>query len=140
MSYELGFHFGEEFFYQVVSQELNEVIFRWVKRTFSHSAVSLFRSQAPLDPTGEEILLDKNQVTVSQLSLVDLAGSERQDRTKAAGDRLKEAGQINNSLMSLRTCIETLRDNQQAMSISAQKMVCPIVFVWEGDKVKTKFT
>ena len=110
------------------------------EKTFSHSAVSLFRSQAPLDPTGEEILLDKNQVTVSQLSLVDLAGSERQDRTKAAGDRLKEAGQINNSLMSLRTCIETLRDNQQAMSISAQKMVCPIVFVWEGDKVKTLFT
>lgn len=89
----------------------------------SHSVFNIRLVQAPLDPSGEEILLDKSQVTVSQLSLVDLAGSERQDRTKAAGDRLKEAGQINNSLMSLRTCIETLRDNQQAASTSALKMV-----------------
>lgn len=80
----------------------------------SHTVFNIRLVQAPLDAAGEEVLLDKSQVTVSQLSLVDLAGSERQDRTKAAGDRLKEAGQINNSLMTLRTCIETLRDNQQA--------------------------
>lgn len=30
---------------------------------------------------------------VSQLSLVDLAGSERNNRTKAVGDRIKEAGE-----------------------------------------------
>lgn len=89
----------------------------------SHSIFNIRLVQAPLDPTGEEILLDKSQVAVSQLSLVDLAGSERQDRTKAAGDRLKEAGQINQSLMSLRTCIETLRDNQQATSTSSFRMV-----------------
>ena len=29
---------------------------------------------------------------VSQLSLVDLAGSERTSRTRATGDRLREAG------------------------------------------------
>ena len=49
---------------------------------------------------------------VSQLSLVDLAGSERTSRTNSAGDRLREAGNINASLMVLRTCMETLRDNQ----------------------------
>lgn len=79
----------------------------------SHSSFNVRLVQAPLDPAGEEVLLDKNQVCISQLSLVDLAGSERQDRTKSAGDRLKEAGQINNSLMTLRACIEILRDNQQ---------------------------
>lgn len=52
------------------------------------------------------------QVSVSQLSLVDLAGSERTSRTQSAGDRLREAGNINASLMVLRTCMETLRDNQ----------------------------
>ncbi|PIO36091.1 hypothetical protein AB205_0023600, partial [Aquarana catesbeiana] len=55
---------------------------------------------------------EKEQVTVSQLSLVDLAGSERTNRTKAEGNRLREAGNINQSLMTLRTCIEILRENQ----------------------------
>ena len=52
-------------------------------------------------------------MTVSQLSLVDLAGSERIGRTKNTGDRLREASSINNSLMSLRTCIDILRENQR---------------------------
>ena len=45
---------------------------------------------------------------------MDLAGSERTVRTQNTGDRLREAGQINQSLMTLRTCIETLRENQQS--------------------------
>jgi kinesin family member 23 len=48
---------------------------------------------------------------VSQLSLVDLAGSERTKRTKNTGNRLREAGSINSSLMALRNCMETLREN-----------------------------
>ncbi|NXS26368.1 KIF23 protein, partial [Pomatostomus ruficeps] len=55
---------------------------------------------------------EKEQITLSQLSLVDLAGSERTNRTKAEGNRLREAGNINQSLMTLRTCIEVLRENQ----------------------------
>lgn len=52
-------------------------------------------------------------ITVGQLSLVDLAGSERNSRTKTSGERLREAGSINNTLMTLRSCIEILRENQQ---------------------------
>ena len=37
----------------------------------------------------------------SRINLVDLAGSERQKLTGAAGDRLKEAGNINRSLSQL---------------------------------------
>lgn len=55
---------------------------------------------------------DKRVVCVSQLSLVDLAGSERTNRTKNTGQRLREAGNINNSLMTLRSCLEILRENQ----------------------------
>ncbi len=48
---------------------------------------------------------------MSQLSLVDLAGSERTKRTKNTGSRLREAGNINSSLMALRNCMEALREN-----------------------------
>jgi kinesin family member 20 len=47
------------------------------------------------------------------LTLVDLAGSERTRNTQASGDRLKEAGAINKSLMVLGQCLETLRANQR---------------------------
>ncbi|XP_071825337.1 kinesin-like protein KIF23 isoform X3 [Apostichopus japonicus] len=78
----------------------------------SHSVFNIRLVQAPLDPAGEEVLQDKNEICLSQLSLVDLAGSERTHRTKTSGDRLREAGNINASLMTLRTCIELLRENQ----------------------------
>ncbi|XP_048338047.1 LOW QUALITY PROTEIN: kinesin-like protein KIF23 [Sphaerodactylus townsendi] len=78
----------------------------------SHSVFLIKLAQAPLDADGDRVLQDKNQITLSQLSLVDLAGSERTNRTKAEGSRLREAGNINQSLMTLRTCIEALRENQ----------------------------
>ncbi|XP_062272412.1 kinesin-like protein KIF23 [Scomber scombrus] len=78
----------------------------------SHSVFTVKLVQAPLDADGDHILQDKNQVNVSQLCLVDLAGSERTSRTRAEGSRLREAGNINQSLMTLRTCIEVLRENQ----------------------------
>lgn len=52
------------------------------------------------------------KIVVSQLNLVDLAGGERTSRTKNTGQRLREAGNINNSLMTLRYCLEILRENQ----------------------------
>jgi kinesin family protein 23 len=44
--------------------------------------------------------------------LVDLAGSERNSRNVTIGECLREAGSINNSLMTLRSCMEILRENQ----------------------------
>ncbi|XP_030434771.1 kinesin-like protein KIF23 isoform X2 [Gopherus evgoodei] len=78
----------------------------------SHSVFMIKLVQAPLDADGDNVLQEREQITLSQLSLVDLAGSERTNRTKAEGNRLREAGNINQSLMTLRTCIEVLRENQ----------------------------
>ncbi|XP_065294894.1 kinesin-like protein KIF23 isoform X2 [Dermacentor albipictus] len=86
----------------------------------SHSIFNIRLVQAPLDAQGLDILQDKNALIISQLSLVDLAGSERTDRTGNTGHRLREAGNINNSLMVLRTCIEILRENQ---TTGSNKMV-----------------
>ncbi|XP_030282594.1 kinesin-like protein KIF23 isoform X2 [Sparus aurata] len=82
----------------------------------SHSVLIIKLAQAPLDADGDNVLQDKNQVTVSQLCLVDLAGSERTGRTGAEGTRIREAGNINQSLLNLRTCIEILRENQMCGS------------------------
>ncbi|XP_069007202.1 kinesin-like protein KIF20A [Embiotoca jacksoni] len=49
---------------------------------------------------------------ISEFSLCDLAGSERCNKTKTFGERLKEAGNINNSLLILGKCITALRNNQ----------------------------
>ncbi|KAF3854887.1 hypothetical protein F7725_022942 [Dissostichus mawsoni] len=54
----------------------------------SHSVLIVKLAQAPLDADGDNILQDKNQVTVSQLCLVDLAGSERTGRTGEEGTRM----------------------------------------------------
>ena len=78
----------------------------------SHSIFNIRLVACPLDPLGEEILHDPSTITVSQLALVDLAGSERTNRTGNTGQRLAEACKINQSLMTLRSCLEVLRDNQ----------------------------
>lgn len=80
----------------------------------SHSVFSIRLVQAPVDQLGEYVVQDRDKITVSQLSLVDLAGSERTNRTKNTGQRLREAGNINNSLMTLRNCLEILRENNMA--------------------------
>ncbi|KTF75741.1 hypothetical protein cypCar_00037272 [Cyprinus carpio] len=53
-----------------------------------------------------------NIVSSRRLSLCDLAGSERCAKTQNRGDRLKEAGNINTSLLTLGKCISALRLNQ----------------------------
>uniref|UniRef100_A0A8C5H7F4 Kinesin-like protein n=1 Tax=Gouania willdenowi TaxID=441366 RepID=A0A8C5H7F4_GOUWI len=50
--------------------------------------------------------------SVSEFSLCDLAGSERCNKTKTINERLKEAGNINNSLLILGKCLTALRNNQ----------------------------
>ncbi|KAM0786363.1 hypothetical protein ACM66B_001833 [Microbotryomycetes sp. NB124-2] len=53
-----------------------------------------------------------SEETSKRFSIVDLAGSERVQNTGTTGDRLKEAGSINKSLMVLGQCMEVLRKNQ----------------------------
>ena len=79
----------------------------------SHSIFNIRLVSVPYDPLGEDIMSDSTVLTVSQLALVDLAGSERTARTGNTGERLAEASKINQSLMTLRSCIEALRENQQ---------------------------
>ena len=49
---------------------------------------------------------------------MDLAGSERTKNTHTSGERLKEAGSINKSLMVLGQCMEVMRVNQKRLAQS----------------------
>lgn len=53
-------------------------------------------------------------LTISRcrISIVDLAGAERSGKTGATGARVKEAGQINKSLLTLGKCIDAMKYNQ----------------------------
>ncbi|NXT48115.1 KI20B protein, partial [Pluvianellus socialis] len=51
---------------------------------------------------------------VNELSMCDLAGSERCTKTRNEGDRLKESGNINSSLLTLGKCISALKNCQQS--------------------------
>eukprot|EP00835_Amoeboradix_gromovi_P000104 NODE_4_length_55019_cov_0.425091.p6 type:complete len:596 gc:universal NODE_4_length_55019_cov_0.425091:52074-53861(+) len=55
---------------------------------------------------------DNGKFRSGKLSLVDLAGSERQEKTKATGDRFKEATKINLSLTTLGIVIKHLVDGK----------------------------
>nr|XP_056715759.1 kinesin-like protein KIF20A [Euleptes europaea] len=68
---------------------------------FSIRILHLQRSGGEMDPK------------ISELSLCDLAGSER-CKEQRAGERMKEANNINTSLHTLGRCLTVLRQNQQA--------------------------
>ena len=53
-------------------------------------------------------------VLVAHLNLVDLAGSENVRHTGVAGERLREAGKINTSLLTLSRIIKSLASGNQA--------------------------
>jgi len=60
---------------------------------------------------------------VSLLSFCDLAGSERISKTHNTGDRQKEAGNINTSLLVLGRCIKAIRHNQTIKDTKKHQVV-----------------
>ncbi|XP_045147354.1 kinesin-like protein KIF20B isoform X2 [Echinops telfairi] len=53
-------------------------------------------------------------IRVSELSLCDLAGSERSLKTQNEGERLRETGNINTSLLTLGKCINVLKNSEKS--------------------------
>ncbi|XP_058251832.1 kinesin-like protein KIFC3 isoform X2 [Hemibagrus wyckioides] len=70
------------------------------------------RSHALLTITVQGTDLATGTKTTGKLNLVDLAGSERVSKSGAEGERLKEAQNINRSLLALGDVIQALRGRQ----------------------------
>eukprot|EP00906_Rhabdomonas_costata_P029322 RCo041396 len=90
----------------------------------SHSVffLSLCRAGQPNAQALDEPEAVSQPQRLSRLVVVDLAGSERVCRTQTTGAQLKEAGNINQSLLVLGRCLETMRHNQQ---VHSQKLLVP---------------
>ena len=61
--------------------------------------------------------------TVSKIHLVDLAGSERANASGATGQRLKEGGHINKSLVTLGSVISALAEASKNQNTNSGKRV-----------------
>ena len=109
-----------QFSRQVFSTRLNGTS----SRSHSIFTIKVVRLAAAADP--EDAGAPAN---VSRMSLVDLAGSERYKNSQTKGERLKEAGNINKSLMVLGQCMEVMRKNQEDKAKG--RKVSPS-FIWES--------
>ncbi|SAL95816.1 hypothetical protein [Absidia glauca] len=90
----------------------------------SHSIFTISLIRCPVD-SADYVIEDPAYATMSKLSIVDLAGSERYRNTFNQGQRLKEAGNINKSLMVLGQCMEALRLNQLKIESGRRPGVVP---------------
>ena len=61
--------------------------------------------------------------TVSKIHLVDLDGSERANASGATGQRLKEGGHINKSLVTLGSVISALAEASKNQNANSGKRV-----------------
>ena len=59
------------------------------------------------------------------LSIVDLAGAERVNKTGMIGNGVKEAGNINKSLLTLKNCIDAMEFNSR-INLIEQKKIVPV--------------
>ena len=82
----------------------------------SHSVFSITVHQKENNIEGEELL------KTGKLNLVDLAGSENIGRSGAVKDRAREAGNINQSLLTLGRVISALVDRSQHIPYRESKL------------------
>lgn len=78
----------------------------------SHAIFTIKLAKTPKNCTAEIVKKNPSIVKYSKFSIIDLAGSERGNKTLATGTRLREAGTINNSLLTLKRCMKALQHNQ----------------------------
>ncbi|ORX52039.1 kinesin-domain-containing protein [Hesseltinella vesiculosa] len=90
----------------------------------SHSIFTIRIVRLPI-VENDYVIDDPSFAMVSKMTIVDLAGSERYRNTFNTGIRLKEAGNVNKSLMVLGQCMETLRLNQLKASLGKRPAIVP---------------
>ena len=94
---------------------------------FLHTASTLMnnessRSHAIISIYIENNILKNNKIKKSVFHIIDLAGSERQKKAGTFGDRTKEAGSINKSLLNLSIVIQNIINNKKPIPYRDSKL------------------
>lgn len=104
-------HSAEEARALIRRGEQNRAVFGTMANRVSSRSHGVFTIRVVRHHAGEQGA--NAMYTTSRMSIVDLAGSERMANTQLTDSaRMKEAGNINKSLMNLGHCIEKIRSNQ----------------------------
>ena len=80
------------------------------------------RSHAIISIYIENNLIKENKIKKSVFHIIDLAGSERHRKTGALGERIKEAGAINKSLLNLSIVIKKIIKNEKPIPYRDSKL------------------
>ena len=80
------------------------------------------RSHAIISIYIENNLIKENKIKKSVFHIIDLAGSERQKKTGAQGNRIKEAGSINKSLLNLSIVISKIIKKEKPIPYRDSKL------------------
>jgi len=116
---------GEEVFKHMVRGEKNRHFGQTNMNDRSSRSHTIFRvvieSREMMDESKDPDTID-GAVRVAHLNLVDLAGSERASQTGAFGQRLKEGGHINKSLLALGTVIAKLSEGETFVPFRDSKL------------------
>ena len=89
---------------------------------YSSRSHSIFRAEISY---GGNSLQDKVCIEPVSLCIVDLAGAERVSKSGVTGTGLKEAGNINTSLLCLKKCFDAMEANSK-VNCSAKKVIVPV--------------
>ncbi|KAJ8789292.1 hypothetical protein J1605_021819 [Eschrichtius robustus] len=97
----------------VVHNDSSDTLYdlQWVQVSDSKEAYRLLK----LGIKHQSVAFTKlNNASSRRLSLCDLAGSERSMKTQNEGERLRETGNINTSLLTLGKCINVLKNSEKS--------------------------
>ncbi|UKJ88431.2 kinesin [Theileria orientalis] len=81
---------------------------------------TVFSTNANRSSSRSHSIMQVHTSKKSKLTLIDLAGSERMKITENKGERLKESSYINQSLLALINCINTLSKNSKCLKNGGQ--------------------
>ncbi|KAL9963272.1 hypothetical protein ACROYT_G032456 [Oculina patagonica] len=116
---------GEDVFKHMMRGEKNRHFGETNMNDRSSRSHTIFRvvieSREMMDESKDRDAID-GAVRVAHLNLVDLAGSERASQTGAFGQRLKEGGHINKSLLALGSVIAKLSEGESFIPFRDSKL------------------
>ncbi|KAI8070830.1 P-loop containing nucleoside triphosphate hydrolase protein [Gongronella butleri] len=124
---EVRVHSVEEAYTILLQGQRHRAVYSTLMNHASSRSHSIFTIRVVRVPIidNDYVIEDPSYAMVSKMTIVDLAGSERYRNTLNTGIRLKEAGNVNKSLMVLGQCMETLRLNQLKAAIGKRPAIVP---------------